>query len=151
MEFAASILSQIPLAETAGLWESLLSLIVALWNVLVSLVTVVAPWMPLLAWIVFWLFAVNWVKLREVIIQGGWLGVVLIGLVTALIWGTVDPSPHAMLNLELRNYVGKIVYVSVLFCIMFLCGLVQLAGFAPACCGFSQEEDESAANGHAVH
>ncbi len=69
-----------------GLFDSLGALFTALVDVLVSLVHLVLPWSPLIAWIAFWLFAVNWVKLRAVMLQGAWIGVVLIGLVMVLIW-----------------------------------------------------------------
>jgi hypothetical protein len=127
------------------LWDNILNLLASLWGIAVSLVELAAPWTPLLAWIVFWLFAVNWVKLRQVMIRGGWIGVVLIGLVMVLVWGSVAPpsgQTHHIFGLTLSNYVGKTVYVTVLFCIMFLCGSVQLAGFAPACCQFPEEEPE---------
>jgi len=127
------------------LWDNLVNLLLALWGVLVALVELIAPWTPLIAWIAFWLFAVNWVKLREVMIRGGWIGVVLIGLVMVLVWGTVAPPEggvHYILGLSLSNYVGKTVYVTVLLCIMFLCGSVQLAGFLPACCRFEEQPAE---------
>lgn len=135
------------------LWTSLVNLLTALWDVVVSLVVLVTPWTPLLAWIVFWLFAVNWVKLREVMIRGGWIAVVLIGLVMVLVWGTITAPAqptHHIFGLTLSNYVGKTVYVTVLFCIMFLCGSVQLAGFAPACCRFPEDE-EPVAETHGNH
>ena len=49
-------------------------LLAASWNVLISLLELVLPWTPLLAWVAFWLLAVTWVKLRDVLIRGGWIG-----------------------------------------------------------------------------
>ena len=40
---------------------------------------VLVPWTPLAAWIIVWLFAVNWEKLRATLAKGGWVGLVLIG------------------------------------------------------------------------
>jgi len=141
----------LPMAESVGLWDNLVSLFLALWGVLVSLAALVAPWTPLAAWIIFWLFAVNWERLREVMVQGGWIPVVLIGFVMVLVWGTIAPpagGAHHLLGLKVSNYVGKFIYVTVLLCIMFLCGAVQLAGFLPACCRF--EQSEAAAESQAV-
>lgn len=141
-------------ADAGGLWDSLVSLFGALWGILISLLAIVAPFLPLAGWIAFWLFAVNWVKLREVMIEGGWIGVVLIGVVTVLVWGTVAPPPdgdHYLLGLTVSNFVGKFIYVTILFCIMFLCGTVQLGGFLPACCQFHEGEaatDEHGDDGH---
>ena len=44
---------------------NLQTLLVASWNVIVSLLALVLPWTPLIGWVAFWLLAVNWVKLRE--------------------------------------------------------------------------------------
>lgn len=115
------------------LFNSVLQLFFAAWELLVNLGAVALPWWPLAAWILFWLFAVNWVKLRQALVDGAWVGVVLIGLVMILVWGTVAPPAgdyHIILGLKLSNYVGKTVYVAALFTIMFLCGSVQLSG----CC-----------------
>lgn len=113
---------------------SLSDLIVAAWSLLKAVSGLLLPWFPLAAWIGYWLCAVNWIKLREVLIsKGGILAVLLIGAVWVLIWGVVAPpesGSHFILGLTVSNYVGKLVYVTALFCLMFLCGSVQLSG----CC-----------------
>ncbi len=113
---------------------SLSDLLVAAWSLLRAVSGLLLPWFPLAAWIGLWLFAVNWIKLREVLVsKGGLLGVLLIGAVWVLIWGLVAPpegGSHFILGLTLSNFVGKLVYVTALFCLMFLCGSVQLSG----CC-----------------
>ncbi|WP_166830930.1 hypothetical protein [Thalassoroseus pseudoceratinae] len=115
------------------LLESLRQLLVAVWNVVQSLLGVFEPnlglWLFLAAWIGYFLFAVNWVALRRVMLSGGWVGVLLLALVSILVWGSVDPAtqPHEIFGLQLSNYVGKTVYVTVLLCIMLVCGSVQLA------------------------
>ncbi|MFV0445488.1 MAG: hypothetical protein ACK5Q5_18060 [Planctomycetaceae bacterium] len=96
-----------------------------------SLAKSVAPWTPLIAWVVFWTLAVNWVKLREVLLQGGWIGVLLLGLVAVLVWGVIAPPEggvHSLLGLHVSNFVGKTVYVTTLIVIMLLCGSTQLSG-----------------------
>jgi len=113
---------------------SLSDLMVAAWSLLKAVSGLVLPWFPLAVWIGFWLCAVNWNKLREVLIaKGGLLGVLLIGAIWVLIWGVVAPpesGSHHLFGLTLSNFVGKLVYVTALFCLMFLCGSVQLSG----CC-----------------
>lgn len=114
-----------------GLSESLLNLIEALLQVLASLGASIAPWWPLIAWIAFWTFAVNWLKLREVLHAGGWIGVVLIAVVMVMVWGIVAPPSdgfHHLLGLNVSNFVGKLMYVTGLLVIMLLCGSVQLSG-----------------------
>lgn len=126
------------------LWESLGSLFLALAGVLL-------PWTPLAAWIAIWLFAVNWQKLRVILAKGGWTGVVLLGSLAVLVWGTVSPSlqPAEVFGLHVSNFVEKTVYVSALICIMFFCGSLQLSGFCGEWCRFEEEtaEDEHHAHG----
>ena len=69
------------------LLDSLLQLVVALWGTVYALIVLVLQYVPLIAWVAFWLLAVNWVKFRQVLASGGWIGLVLIGFVMVLIWG----------------------------------------------------------------
>lgn len=114
-----------------AVFSSLLQLVTAAWQLLVALFFVITPWAPLLGYLAFWLFAVDWVQLRLVIIRGGWIGVLLIVFMATLIWGLIAPPPgdyHNLLGLHLSNFVGKFVYVAALTVMMFLCGSVQLSG-----------------------
>ncbi len=125
------------------LLNSIVDLVVALWGVISSLSGLLLPWIPLFAWIVFWMFGINWIKLRSVMLKGGWVGVLLIGFVWILVWGTVSPAAgkHHIFGLALSNYVGKTVYVTMLYCIMFLSGSVQLSGALGKWCIFGEEEE----------
>jgi hypothetical protein len=114
-----------------ALLQSFVELLLAVWQLLLALVAVVLPWTPLLAWVAFWSLAVDWVKLRLVMIRGGWIAVVLIALVATLVWGMVDPpmeGSHYLLGKTVGNFVGKFMYVTGLTVIMLVCGSVQLAG-----------------------
>jgi hypothetical protein len=126
-----------------ALYNSLIQLLTAVLDVLISLGALLLPWLPLGAWVVFWMFGVNWSKLYPLLRQrwGGWIAVVLIGLVMILVWGSVAPpatGSHHVFGLELSNYIGKTVYVTALFCIVFLCGSVQLTGCCSRCCSFEE-------------
>ncbi len=128
------------------LFTSLITLIVSAADVVYQVIQLVMPWLALIAWVAFWLLAVNWVRYREVLVKGGLIGVLLIGLCMILIWGLIAPpedGSHYLFGLTLSNYVGKTVYVTALFCIMFLCGSVQLSGCCSSLCCFG--DDESAA------
>ncbi len=133
------------------LFVSLGDLVVAVWSLLRAVVNLALPWFPLAVWIGFWLCAVNWVKLRDVLInKGGLLGVLLIGAVWVLIWGVVAPptdGSHFILGLTVSNYVGKLVYVTALFVLMFLCGSVQLSGCCQQWCEVEMP-DPHAHSGH---
>ena len=136
-----------------NLLNSLLELVIAVWNVVESLFYLVLPWTPLVAWVAFWLLAVNWVKYRAVLLKGGWTGLVFIGLVMILIWGLIAPPVdgiHYVFGLSLSNFVGKTVYVTALFSIMFLCGSVQLSGACGSLICFKHEDEEPSDDGHSA-
>lgn len=139
------------------LLESLQNLIVALLGVLAALGSLIAPWWPLIAWIAFWTLAVDWVKLREYLLAGGWIGVLLIGAVMVLVWGIVSPPAdgvHHLLGLNVANFVGKFMYVTALIVIMLLCGAVQLTGAVDRYLHFVEpvdNEHEHGGHDHADH
>ena len=125
--------------------QSVIQLLTALGALIIALGRVLLPFLPLVAWIAFWTLAVNWTKLRVVFLQGGWIGLLLIGVVSVLVWGTVAPPPtgsHHLLGLTLGNFVGKTVFVTTLVCIMFLCGSVQLSGACGRLCNFEEPAAE---------
>ncbi len=130
--------------------QSFIQLLTALGHLIVDLGRVLLPFLPLAIWIAFWTLAVNWTKLRLVLLQGGWIGLLLIGVVAVLVWGTVAPPPsgsHHLLGLTLGNFVGKTVFVTTLICIMFLCGSVQLSGACGKLCQFEELPGEPAHHG----
>jgi len=133
------------------------ALLGAVWHLVISILQLVLPWTPLIAWLAFWLYAVNWVKLREVLAQGGWIGVLAIGFMMVLIWGVIAPPPtgaHYLFGLTLSNFVGKTVYVTTLLTIMFLCGSVQLSGACGNWATFPEpvaDDDHGHGHGHDSH
>jgi len=124
----------------------LLALLSAGWDIFTYVLSWSLPLLPLAGWIIFWLFAVNWQSFRKVLWQGGAVGVLLMGGVAVLVWGSIAPpdgGTHSLFTLTVSNYVGKTVYVASLLVIMFLCGAVQLSGATADCCRFTDEADES--------
>ena len=111
--------------------SSLVNVLFALLDVVVSLVRVILPWLPLLGWVGFWTFAVNWSMVFPVLRRGGIIGVLLLMFVAVLVWGAVAPpteGKHLMLGLTVSNHAGKFIYVTMLTCIALLCGSAQLSG-----------------------
>lgn len=136
------------------LLDSLITLVVSAADVVYQVIQLVIPWLPLIAWVAFWLLAVNWKNFREVLVNGGVIGVLLIGLCMILIWGLIAPpddGAHYLFGLTLSNFVGKTVYVTALFCIMFLCGSVQLSGCCSSLCCFGDDEEPAEEAAHAAH
>jgi hypothetical protein len=128
---------------------ALLDLIQSLGLLLLAVVQAVLPWSALIGWIAWWTLAVDWVRLRSYLLQGGWIGVMLIALTAILVWGVVAPpdgGSHSLLGLHVSNFVGKTIYVTALLVIMLLCGSVQLSG----CCSklVNLEQPSSGGDGH---
>ena len=73
-------------------------------------------------------------SLRQIMLKGGWLGVVLLGAVTVIVWQQISPEAGTVLGLtDLSGYVEKLVYVSALVTVMFVCGAIQLTGCCSRC------------------
>jgi hypothetical protein len=120
-----------------SLLDSFLQLFWAVWGLCASVGNILLPLVPLLLWIGFWMFAVDWARLRTFFLKGGWIGLVLLGVTAVLVWGMAAPPAdgfHYMFGRALSNFVGKTVYVTGLICLMLLSGSVQLAGVFPNCC-----------------
>lgn len=136
-----------------AVFSSLLQLVAALWQLTLALWFLVIPWAPLIAYVAFWLYAVDWLKLRPVIARGGWIAVLFIAVMTTLVWGLVAPpaDSHYLLGRPVSNFAGKFVYVSALVTIMFLCGSVQLSGLCGSWATFKEdapEEEHHHGHGH---
>lgn len=113
--------------------NALLDLAQAVGLLIWALLQAILPWTPLIAWIAFWTLAVDWVRLRRFLLEGGWIGLLLIAVMAVLVWGAIAPpdsGTHSLLGLQVSNFVGKMVYVTALAVIMLLCGSMQLSG----CC-----------------
>jgi hypothetical protein len=140
------------------LLQALLNLLNALLEVLVAVGGIIVPWLPLIAWAVFWALAVNWEKLSAVIRSGAFLGIAMIALLAVLIWGCVSPPLdgfHYLQVLDYRlsvsNFAGKLVYVVGLIVIMFAAGSAQLSGMFDGLVCFADNDDVADDHGHDDH
>lgn len=133
------------------LLHAVVDLLSALYLVIVALLATVAPLTPLLLWIAYWTFAVDWVKLRHFFLRGGWIVLLLMMFAAILTWGVVAPpesGAHRLLGLSVGNFVGKTVYVTAIVVITFLCGSVQLSGVCGPLVRFESEDPEPAGHAH---
>lgn len=137
------------------LLQSLWAVVTAVAQLVVELIQFATPWIPLLAWIAFWLCAVNWRKLYPIIFeQGGWTGVVLTWFMAILVWSVIwipEGGTHNLYGLQVQNMTGKMVYVTSLFVIAFLCGTVQMSGTCGSLCKFDEPETVTPDVGHTHH
>ena len=142
------------------LLQALLNLLSALLEVLVATGGLILPWLPLIAWTVFWALAVNWEKLAAVIRSGAFLGIAMIALLAVLVWGCVSPPVDGHhyfemlgVRLSVSNFTGKLVYVVGLVVIMFAAGSAQLSGMFDGLVCFADEEEsvDDHGDGHGGH
>lgn len=138
-----------------NVYQSLVELTFALVDLIGSVGYLILPWTALVAWIVFWMFAVNWTKFRTQITQeGGWIALLLIGFVWIIVWGVVAPpasGSYHLFGLNISNFTGKTVYVTSLFCLMFLAGAAQLSGAGGSWVKFEDPIAEDDHHGHDSH
>lgn len=146
-----------PNSIAMALLQALLNLLSALVEVVTAAGSLILPWLPLIAWALFWALAVNWQKLAAVIKSGAFLGIILIGLTAVLVWGCIAPpidGKHYIVIFErplsVSNFVGKLVYVVGLIVIMFAAGSCQLSGMFDGLVCFADDDAEED-HGHDDH
>jgi hypothetical protein len=119
-------------------WEQFASDVTALWWALISLAGLLLGlalrWLFVVAWLAWWLCAVNWEKVWEVLARGGWLVVLLLGVLAALAWSQLDPGPCSFLGiLTIGSFWWQLGAVGLLIGATLFCGWLQgLLGWRPA-------------------
>jgi hypothetical protein len=112
----------------SGVLESLLTFLAAGGDLLAAFVLLATPWLPLGAWAAFWLFAVDWMRLRRILVpQSGMIGLLLIAVFAAWISTLIAPVTAKSLLLPV---VERIAVLTTWIVVMMACGAVQLLGIA---------------------
>lgn len=110
----------------SGVVESLWAFLTAGGDLLAAFVLLVTPWLPLGAWAVFWLFAVDWMRLRRILVpQSGMVGLLLIAVFAAWISTLIAPVTT---NSLLLPVVERIAVLTTWIVVMMTCGALQLLG-----------------------
>jgi hypothetical protein len=104
----------------AEFWDTLGQLVTNLATLLGLLSTLAFRWALGIAWVAWWLFAVDWKKAWPVLARGAWAPVVLLVLVAALVWSRLDPSPT-----EPGDFWWRLGGVSLLVAMALVCGWLQ--------------------------
>jgi hypothetical protein len=132
------------LPELVG--QFLSGLAALLWALLSGLVPLLLPWLPLALWCLWWLCCVNWKHVWPVLARGGWVVLVLLTLLAALVWAALSPSPpNFQLSESLPSFWWQLGVVSGLVALALVCGWLQgLLHWSP------REVDFDAA-GHGAH
>jgi hypothetical protein len=108
------------------LWQALVNLFRVLGDLLGPMGTALLPLLVLVPWVAWWLWAVNWSKTWPVLARGGWVPVLLLALVVALIWSQVAPSDYRAFGVVLLpNFWWQLGAALLLVGIAFFCGWLQ--------------------------
>lgn len=82
--------------------------------------------LPLLLWMAFWLFAVNWKKVWPTLAEGAWAPCVLLGLISAFVWSRIDPRSFDLLGLvAVHNFWWQLGFIAFLFGSALFAGWLQ--------------------------
>jgi hypothetical protein len=123
-------------------------------RLVVQLLQIGLVWSPVLVWIAWWLFAVNWKKACHALSEGAWAPLVLLWLMIAAVWSQVSPSVLPLsTNAAIANFWWQLGAVGLAIGSAFFCGWLQLLlGWTPE--EISLEPPVHAAeagHGHAHH
>jgi hypothetical protein len=121
-------------------------------ELVVAVGALVLQWSPLIIWLAWWTFAVNWRKTREWLRQGAWAPLVLLLLMIALVWSRLMPSSVTLAGVRLANFWWQLGAVTIIVGLTFLCGVVQDAlGCAPPEIDLDPPADGGEGHGHGHH
>jgi len=112
-----------------GPWETLLQLVQNLGSLLGDLVLFLLHWSLVIAWLAWALWGINWRQTWPVLARGGWLPLVLMVVLIALVWSQIlqDQWPGV------PNFWWQLGAVSLLAAATLFCGWLQeVLGWSPA-------------------
>ncbi len=95
-------------------------------QVAILLLGFVGQHLLVIAWFTWWLLAVNWSRIWEVLARGGWVGLLLAILAGATAWSQIAPSDCACLGfVTISNFWWQLGAVSLLTLATLFCGWLQ--------------------------
>ncbi len=118
----------------AELWQALEQLGRALAALAVAFSSFLLQWSLLIAWLAWWIAAVNWRRLWPTLARGAWLPVALLLVMAAIVWSRVSPGDHVLFGSVHVSALGwHLGAVGIIAGLAFLCGWLQgILGWAPA-------------------
>lgn len=99
------------------------------WSLIAVAVRLLVPVLPLLAWLAFWYFAVDWSRLGPAIRRGGWVPVAMLAVLAASIAATIvrDRDPRTIGPLSVSPTAEVIGWTLILVAGVFYAGAAQLS------------------------
>jgi hypothetical protein len=117
----------------AELLNTLVQLFVVLGTLLWEILALLAPWTLLIAWLAWWLWAVNWKRTWVVLAGGAWAPVVLVMLLAARVWASLAPGEVSVFGFWIvPNGWWQLGALSLVVSLTLLCGWLQITlGWGP--------------------
>jgi hypothetical protein len=82
--------------------------------------------LPIVAFIAWCLWGVDWRKTWPVLAEGGWVPLVLVGLMAGVVWALVFPATAILFGfIPVPNGLWQIGAAGLLICLAFTCGWLQ--------------------------
>jgi len=76
--------------------------------------------------VAWWLWGVNWRRAWPVLAEGGWLPLVLVGIMAAFAWSRISPSTAIVFGfLAVPNLLWQLGAVGLLIGLVLFCGWLQ--------------------------
>jgi hypothetical protein len=116
------------------IFHTFVQLVATLLTLLVEIGALALRHALLIAWVAWWLWAVNWNKAWGVLARGGWAPVVLLTLIAAAVWSALAPGTYDFLDLfPIGNFWWQLGGVTLFVLLALLCGWLQgVLGCTPA-------------------
>jgi hypothetical protein len=106
-------------------WQTIVQIVQDLGKLLVALLQVGLQWSLLIAWVAWWLWAVNWRRVWPVLAEGGWAPLTLLMILAALVWSQIAPRDLNLGIITLHNFWWQLCAVALLAGLTFFCGWLQ--------------------------
>jgi hypothetical protein len=137
----------------AEIQDILVQLVVTLFALVVAVGTLLVRNGLLIAWVAWWLWGVNWSKGWGVLARGGWVVVVLLTVLAAMVWAAIAPSRYDVFGqFQAPNFWWQLVASTLLVLLALFCGWVQgVFHWEPAEINLEPPAHAHADHGHAHH
>jgi hypothetical protein len=143
-------MEQVDQAQLVLVFQSLWHIVLGLWDLVVQLLVLAMQYSLLIAWVAWWLLAVDWKKTWSVLARGAWAPLVLIVLLSALVWSRIAPSDLSLGLGAVPNFWWQLGAVGLLLSVTFFCGWLQgLLSWAPPEISFEPPAALDPSHGHA--
>lgn len=107
------------------LWNHLVDLFWSLFQLVILLLWIALVGAPIILWVAWWLWAVDWRKYWPTLAEGAWAPLVLLALMVAMGLTFVVPGPASIAGIEVSSPWWQLGAVLLALGVAFLCGWLQ--------------------------